>query len=40
VPGLSQEDRECIAYRNAERLLGLGLRPAGWQPVPTHSPDR
>jgi aminocarboxymuconate-semialdehyde decarboxylase len=40
VPGLSQEDRECIAYRNAERLLGLGLRPAGWQPVPAHSPDR
>lgn len=32
VPGLSQDDRERIAYRNAERLLGQGLRPADWQP--------
>lgn len=31
VPGLSQEDRERIAYGNAERLLGQRLRPANWQ---------
>ncbi len=31
VPGLSQEDRERIAYGNAECLLGQRLRPAGWE---------
>lgn len=33
VPGLSCDDRERIAYRNAERLLGLDLRPSDWQPA-------
>jgi aminocarboxymuconate-semialdehyde decarboxylase len=31
VPGLSQADRDGIAWRNAERLLGQRLRPDGWQ---------
>ncbi|MCS0592385.1 amidohydrolase family protein [Massilia norwichensis] len=31
APGLSQEEREGIAWRNAERLLGQRLRPEDWQ---------
>jgi aminocarboxymuconate-semialdehyde decarboxylase len=40
VPGLSQDDHEGIAWRNAERLLGQGLRPADWKPPVKHSADR
>jgi aminocarboxymuconate-semialdehyde decarboxylase len=32
VPGLSLDDRERIAYRNAERLLGQDLMPTDWKP--------